>query len=193
MSKSYIIAFDQGTTSTRAILFDEQGSIVKVSQKELTQHYPQSGWVEHEPLEIYADQKAAFEQVVAEAGVALDAIKAIGITNQRETTVVWDKTTGEPVYNAIVWLDKRTEPICQGLRERDLERYISKNTGLVIDSYFSATKIKWILDNPLRLRRNRGTVVCGSATAPPIGAGGARLYRRSAARSEEHTSELQSR
>ena len=147
MSKSYIIAFDQGTTSTRAILFNEEGEIVKVSQKELTQHYPQSGWVEHDPLEIYEDQKAAFEQVVLEAGVPLDAIKAIGITNQRETAVVWDKNTGEPIYNAIVWLDKRTEPICEGLRERDLERYISKNTGLVIDSYFSATKIKWILDN----------------------------------------------
>lgn len=147
MSKSYIIAFDQGTTSTRAILFDEQGVIVQVSQKELTQHYPQSGWVEHDPTEIYNDQKAAFEQVITEAGVEPNAIKAIGITNQRETTVVWDKHTGEPVYNAIVWLDKRTEPICEGLRERDLERYISKNTGLVIDSYFSATKIKWILDN----------------------------------------------
>ena len=147
METSYIIAFDQGTTSTRAILFDEHGKVVAISQKELKQYYPQSGWVEHDPEMIFNDQKEVFEAVVQKAKVPLDAIKGIGITNQRETTIVWDKKTGKPVYNAICWLDKRTEAICEGLRERGLSRYILKNTGLVIDSYFSATKIKWILDN----------------------------------------------
>ncbi|MFD2827929.1 glycerol kinase GlpK [Leeuwenhoekiella polynyae] len=147
MNTSYIIAFDQGTTSTRAILFDEKGGIVATSQKELTQHYPQSGWVEHDPMQLFKDQQETFEDVIAKANVPLEAIKAIGITNQRETTIVWDKHTGEPVYNAICWLDKRTEDSCEGLRERGLSRYIAKNTGLVIDSYFSATKIKWILDH----------------------------------------------
>jgi len=147
METSHIIAFDQGTTSTRAILFDEHGKVVAISQKELKQYYPKSGWVEHDPEMIFQDQKEVFEAVVAKANVPLDAIKGIGITNQRETTVVWDKKTGKPVYNAICWLDKRTEAICEGLREHGLSRYILKNTGLVIDSYFSATKIKWILDN----------------------------------------------
>ena len=147
MKTSHIIAFDQGTTSTRAILFDEHGKVVAISQKELKQYYPKSGWVEHDPEMIFQDQKEVFEAVITKANVPLEAIKGIGITNQRETTVVWDKKTGEPVYNAICWLDKRTEGICEGLRERGLSRYILKNTGLVIDSYFSATKIKWILDN----------------------------------------------
>ncbi|MDP5044862.1 MAG: glycerol kinase GlpK [Leeuwenhoekiella sp.] len=164
MSDSYIIAFDQGTTSTRAILFDREGIVVAISQKELKQYYPQSGWVEHDPLDLYNDQKAAFEEVLSKANVPLDAIKAIGITNQRETTVVWDKHTGEPVYNAIVWLDKRTESICEMLREQDLARYILKNTGLVIDSYFSATKIKWILDNVegARARADAGDLLFGT-------------------------------
>ena len=126
MSDSYILAFDQGTTSTRAILFDREGIVVAISQKELKQYYPQSGWVEHDPLDLYNDQKAAFEEVLSKTNVPLDAIKAIGITNQRETTVVWDKHTGEPIYNAIVWLDKRTESICEMLREQDLARYIKK-------------------------------------------------------------------
>lgn len=164
MTESYIIAFDQGTTSTRAILFNSKGEAVATSQKELKQYYPQSGWVEHDPQDLYNDQFEAFEKVVAEANIPLELIKAVGITNQRETTLVWDKNTGEPVYNAIVWLDKRTESICEMLREQDLARYILKNTGLVIDSYFSATKIKWILDNVegVRERAEAGELLFGT-------------------------------
>jgi glycerol kinase len=147
MNKKYVIAFDQGTTSTRAIIFDVNGQIKAISQKQLTQHYPQSGWVEHDANEIYKDQQDAFEQVLKEAGISPQEIAAIGITNQRETTVVWDKDTGEPVYNAIVWLDKRTTSICEDLKAQGLEEYVRENTGLVIDSYFSGTKLKWILDN----------------------------------------------
>lgn len=147
MKKKYVIAFDQGTTSTRAIIFDVDGQIKAISQKELTQHYPQSGWVEHDANEIFKDQRNAFEQVLKETGISPQEIAAIGITNQRETTVVWDKDTGEPVHNAIVWLDKRTTPICDDLKEKGLEQYVRENTGLVIDSYFSGTKLKWILDN----------------------------------------------
>jgi len=147
MSKKYVISFDQGTTSTRAILFDTNGKIVAISQKELNQHYPNSGWVEHDPVEIYKDQKKAFHEVVKRSNVDPKHIAAIGITNQRETTVVWDKETGKPIYNAIVWLDKRTTDICDALKEQDHSGYINKSTGLVIDSYFSGTKLKWILDN----------------------------------------------
>ncbi|MEE9348540.1 MAG: glycerol kinase GlpK [Flavobacteriaceae bacterium] len=147
MSKSYIIAFDQGTTSTRAILFNKKGEIVAVSQKELTQYYPNKGWVEHDALAIFEDQKKAFNDVISSSKIEPNAIAAIGITNQRETTVVWDKETGKPIYNAIVWLDKRTKSICDKLKENGLEDYIKKTTGLVVDSYFSATKIAWILDN----------------------------------------------
>ena len=164
MEKKYVIAFDQGTTSTRAILFDKLGEIVAISQKELTQHYPQSGWVEHDPIEIFNDQKWTFENVLEKANIPLEEIAGIGITNQRETTVVWDKNTGEPVYNAIVWLDKRTESICEELREQGLARYIAQHTGLIIDSYFSATKIKWILDNVegIRERAENGDLLFGT-------------------------------
>jgi len=147
MKKKYIIAFDQGTTSTRTIIFDSQGHIKAVSQKELTQHYPNSGWVEHDPNKIYNDQKDTLETVLKDTEIAVKDIAAIGITNQRETTVVWDKETGEPIYNAIVWLDNRTKDICMKLKNDGLETYIHKNTGLVIDAYFSGTKLKWILDN----------------------------------------------
>ena len=147
MSKKYVIAFDQGTTSTRAIVFNTKGVIVAISQKELTQHYPQTGWVEHDANEIYEDQKLAFESVIKDAGIKPKEVAAIGITNQRETTVVWDKETGEPIHKAIVWLDKRTTSICDALKEKGLEDYVRENTGLVIDSYFSGTKLKWILDN----------------------------------------------
>lgn len=147
MDKKYVIAFDQGTTSTRTIIFDEKGTIHAISQKELTQHYPQSGWVEHDANHIYKDQKETFETVLKDSGIHPEAIAAIGITNQRETTVVWDKLSGEPIYNAIVWLDNRTKSICEDLKQRDLEAYVKENTGLVIDAYFSATKLKWILDN----------------------------------------------
>lgn len=147
MNKKYIIAFDQGTTSTRAIIFDDQGTIRNIAQKELSQHYPKHGWVEHDPLEIYNAQQETFREVFKTSDIAISDIAAIGITNQRETTVVWDKNTGEPIYNAIVWLDKRTKGICEQLKSQDLEEYVLKNTGLIIDSYFSGTKIKWILDH----------------------------------------------
>lgn len=147
MQKKYIVAFDQGTTSTRTIIFNTEGEIVSIAQKELTQHYPKSGWVEHNPVEIYKDQLGTFEEAVEKSGIHPSEIIAVGITNQRETTVVWDKETGEPVYNAIVWLDKRTKGICEELRKNGLAEYIQENTGLVIDSYFSGTKLKWILDN----------------------------------------------
>lgn len=147
MSKKYVIAFDQGTTSTRTIVFDLKGNIVSISQKELKQYYPKSGWVEHDPLEIYNDQFETFNQAISDSGAKPQDIAAIGITNQRETTVVWDRNTGEPIHKAIVWLDKRTTDICKDLEEKGLSKYIKKNTGLVIDSYFSGTKLKWILDN----------------------------------------------
>ncbi|MFT5849057.1 MAG: glycerol kinase [Psychroserpens sp.] len=147
MKKKYIIAFDQGTTSTRTIIFDLQGTIQGISQKELTQHYPKSGWVEHDPSQIYKDQKHTFETVLKDTAIHPNDIATIGITNQRETTVVWDKETGEPIYNAIVWLDNRTKNICKKLKDDGLEPYVREHTGLVIDAYFSGTKLKWILDN----------------------------------------------
>jgi glycerol kinase len=147
MKPKYLVAFDQGTTSTRTIIFDEKGQIKAIAQKELTQYYPKSGWVEHNPNEIFNDQKETFGEAVKKSGIKPEEIAAIGITNQRETTVVWDKETGEPIYNAIVWLDKRTKDICDDLKNRGLSNYVKEHTGLVIDSYFSATKLKWILEN----------------------------------------------
>tara|TARA_R100001369_G_C3319641_1_gene168721 strand:+ start:1040 stop:2530 length:1491 start_codon:yes stop_codon:yes gene_type:complete len=147
MNKKYVIAFDQGTTSTRTIIFDLQGNIHGISQKELTQYYPESGWVEHDPNQIYKDQRDTFETVLKDTKIDTSAIAGIGITNQRETTVVWDKETGKPIYNAIVWLDNRTKDICQTLKNDGLETYVREHTGLVIDAYFSGTKLKWILDN----------------------------------------------
>ncbi|WP_299434677.1 glycerol kinase GlpK [uncultured Aquimarina sp.] len=164
MSKKYIIAFDQGTTSTRAIIFDNRGIICGISQKELTQHYPKSGWVEHDPLEIFKHQQEVFEEVLSTSKISIDEIAGIGITNQRETTVVWDKNTGEPIHNAIVWLDKRTSKICENLKAAGLEDYVTKNTGLVIDSYFSGTKLKWILDNVAgaREKAEKGALLFGT-------------------------------
>ena len=147
MNKKYIIAFDQGTTSTRTIIFDSKGGIKGIAQKELTQHYPNSGWVEHDPIKIFEDQKSTFETVLKDTGIQPKDIAAIGITNQRETTVVWDKDTGVPIYNAIVWLDNRTKDICEQLKDDGLEPYVRAQTGLVIDAYFSGTKLKWILDH----------------------------------------------
>ncbi len=164
MNKKYIIAFDQGTTSTRAIIFDIEGQICGISQKELTQHYPKPGWVEHDPQEIFRHQQDVFEEVVTTSKIPVAQIAAIGITNQRETTVVWDKNTGEPIHNAIVWLDKRTSSICEQLKAADLEDYVAKHTGLVIDSYFSGTKLKWILDNVkgAREKANEGALLFGT-------------------------------
>ena len=147
MEKKYILALDQGTTSSRAIIFNHNGEIVKTAQSEFTQYYPKSGWVEHDPMEIWGSQSGVAREVLETAGIRPEEISAIGITNQRETTVVWDKTTGKPVYNAIVWQCRRTADICNDLKAKGLEDYVKKNTGLLIDAYFSGTKIKWILDN----------------------------------------------
>ncbi len=146
MSK-YILALDQGTTSSRTIVFDANGHIVAMAQKEFTQHFPQPGWVEHDADEIWRTQLQTAHEALINANLTAKDIAAIGITNQRETTVVWEKATGKPVYNAIVWQDKRTSAICAELKGRGLENYVRENTGLVIDSYFSGTKINWILDN----------------------------------------------
>ena len=147
MKKSYILALDQGTTSSRAILYDREGKVVKITQKEFTQIYPKAGWVEHDPMEIWGSQSGVVSEILATTGIASEEIAAIGITNQRETTVVWEKQTGKPVYNAIVWQCRRTSAICDELKARGLENYIRENTGLVLDAYFSGTKVKWILDN----------------------------------------------
>lgn len=145
--KEYIIALDQGTTSSRAILFDKDQNILGVSQKEITQIYPKEGWVEHNPMEIWASSYGVLQEVIAKTNVNQEDIAAIGITNQRETTIVWDKNTGEPIYNAIVWQCRRTANIVDKLKEEGFDEYIKENTGLVPDAYFSGTKIKWILDN----------------------------------------------
>jgi glycerol kinase len=143
----YIIALDQGTTSSRAVLFNETGQIIDITQREFTQIFPQSGWVEHDPDEIWRSQYEVLSSLISKNKVQASDIAGIGITNQRETTVVWNKLTGEPVMNAIVWQDKRTADICEEMNEADLESYVREHTGLVIDSYFSATKIAWILRN----------------------------------------------
>ena len=145
--KQYVIALDQGTTSSRAILFDREQNIIAMGQKEFPQHYPKAGYVEHDPMEIYSSQYGVMVEVLAKSNVQPEEIAAIGITNQRETTIVWDKETGRPIYNAIVWQCRRTAPLCEELKRRGLEDYIRERTGLLIDAYFSGTKIKWILDN----------------------------------------------
>jgi glycerol kinase len=143
----YILALDQGTTSSRAILFDKDGSIFATSQKEFTQYFPKPGWVEHDPMEIWSSQLEVAQAVMKENGVQAKDIAGIGITNQRETTVVWDRRTGKPIHNAIVWQDRRTASICDKLKADGLEKEIRNRTGLVVDAYFSGTKVKWILDN----------------------------------------------
>ena len=147
MSKQYILALDQGTSSSRAIVFDHEGNIRSVAQQEFTQYFPQPGWVEHNPMEIWSSEAAVMAQAISEIGIGGLDIAAIGITNQRETTIVWDARTGVPVYNAIVWQDRRTSAFCDSLKERGLVDKIREKTGLIIDAYFSGTKIKWILDN----------------------------------------------
>jgi len=145
--KKYILALDQGTTSSRAIVFDKDGMIVGTSQKEFTQFYPKAGWVEHDAMEIWGTQSGVAREVLEKTGVRPEEVAAIGITNQRETTVVWDKNTGKPIYNAIVWQCRRTAAICDELKAKGLEASIKEKTGLVVDAYFSGTKVKWILDN----------------------------------------------
>ena len=160
----YILALDQGTTSSRAILFDKQQNIIGISQKEFTQHYPKEGWVEHDPMEIYSSQYAVMMEVIAQSGVDVKDIKGIGITNQRETTILWDAKTGRPVYNAIVWQCRRTADRIDQLKQQGLEEYIRKTTGLVPDAYFSATKIAWILDHVPqgRERAKKGEILFGT-------------------------------
>lgn len=147
MNKSYILAFDQGTTSSRAILFDKKFKIISIEQNETTQIFPQPGWVEQDAIEIRETQFYVARKLLAKSGIISDEIAGIGITNQRETTILWDKNTGKPVYNAIIWQDKRTADFCKDIKNSEIGKYISDVTGLVVDSYFSATKIHWILNN----------------------------------------------
>ena len=145
--KKYILALDQGTTSSRAILFDHDGSIVNVAQKEFTQFFPKPGWVEHDAGEIWSTQLQVAQEVIAKQGIKSSEIEAIGITNQRETTIAWQRSTGQPICRAIVWQDRRTAEYCDSLKKRGLEDYVKNNTGLVIGAYFSGTKIRWILEH----------------------------------------------
>jgi glycerol kinase len=160
----YILALDQGTTSSRAIVFNQAGEIVAIAQKEFTQIFPQPGWVEHDPVEIWSTQLGVAAEAISKAGLATADIAAIGITNQRETTVVWERATGKPIYNAIVWQDRRTAAFCDELKAREVENVIRNNTGLVIDAYFSGTKIRWILDNVAgaREKANSGQLCFGT-------------------------------
>ncbi len=164
MEKKYILALDQGTTSSRAIIFDKSGNILKVAQKEFTQIYPKAGWVEHDAMEIWGTQSGVAREVLETAGVNPHEIAAIGITNQRETTVVWDKNTGKPIYNAIVWQCRRTAAICDDLKAKGYEKHIRDHTGLVVDAYFSGTKVKWILDNVegAREKAEKGELLFGN-------------------------------
>lgn len=160
----YILSIDQGTTSSRSILFNKQGEIVAVAQQEFSQVFPQPGWVEHNATEIWETQLQTAKDVLKKANVAVTDIAAIGITNQRETTVVWDKHTGVPIYNAIVWQDRRTASICEAIKKENQEKLIQEKTGLIVDSYFSGTKIKWILDNVAgaREKANAGELCFGT-------------------------------
>ncbi|SDT34236.1 glycerol kinase [Mucilaginibacter mallensis] len=162
--EEYILALDQGTTSSRAIIFDHDGKIRSVAQKEFKQIFPQSGWVEHDPNEIWSTQAGVAAEATVKMGINGTNIKAIGITNQRETTIVWDRNTGEPVYNAIVWQDRRTAAFCDQLKKDGKEAMVRAKTGLVIDSYFSGTKIRWILDNVegARDKANAGELAFGT-------------------------------
>lgn len=165
MSKPrYILALDQGTTSSRAIVFGRSGEIVAVAQKEFTQIYPQPGWVEHDPLEIWASQNATAVEALSKANLTTENIAAVGVTNQRETTLVWDRETGQPVYNAIVWQDRRTADFCSKLKREGAEPAVSERTGLRLDPYFSGTKVRWILDNVsgARARAEAGKLAFGT-------------------------------
>ena len=162
--KKYVLSLDAGTTSSRAILFDQKGSQIAVAQQEFTQIFPQKGWVEHNPMEILDTQINAVKNVFEKAGITSDEVDSIGITNQRETTIIWDKVTGAPVFNAIVWQDRRTVKICEEIVENGQSEIFKQKTGLVVDAYFSATKIKWILDQDplLRIRAQNGELAFGT-------------------------------
>ncbi len=164
MSKKYIIALDQGTTSCRAILYDKNAKPLSSKQEEFTQYYPKPGWVEHDPEELFKCQLKVLETLIIDSEIKADEIAAIGITNQRETVVVWDKNTGKPIYNAIVWQCRRTSQTCEQLKKDGYEKLIKDKTGLLIDAYFSGTKIKWILDNVpgARTRAQNGELLCGT-------------------------------
>ena len=163
-NKKYVVALDQGTTSSRAIIFDHDANVVSVAQREFAQIYPQPGWVEHDPMEIWATQSSTLVEALAQANISVAEVAAIGITNQRETTLVWDKATGRPIHNAIVWQCRRSAAICEQLKRDGLEQHIRDTTGLVIDPYFSGTKLKWILDNVdgARERAQRGELLFGT-------------------------------
>src|SRR5919206_1271580 len=160
----YVLALDQGTTSSRAIVFDEEGRAVASAQREFAQHYPQPGWVEHDPREIFTTQRDTAREAVRKAGVAPKQLMAVGITNQRETTLLWDRQSGEPLHKAIVWQDRRTAPLCEELRAVGAESLVRERTGLVIDPYFSGTKLAWLLDNipDARERAERGELAFGT-------------------------------
>lgn len=162
--KKYVLALDQGTTSCRAILFDKESKIVGVTQKEFAQIYPKAGWVEHDAEEIWSTQYGVIAELIAKTGIKVDEIASIGITNQRETTVVWDKQTGKPVCNAIVWQCRRTTAICDDLKAKGYEAMVRDKTGLVVDAYFSGTKVKWILDNVegARAKADKGELLFGT-------------------------------
>ena len=162
--EKYILSFDAGTTSSRAIIFNKKGQIINVAQKEFQQIYPKAGWVEHDPMEIWASQSGVAREVLEKSAIRPDQIVGIGITNQRETTIVWDKNTGKPIYNAIVWQCRRTASYCERLKEKDWIDKIRDKTGLVVDAYFSATKIAWILDNVegAREKAERGDLLFGT-------------------------------
>lgn len=169
--KQYVIALDQGTTSSRAILFDREQNIIAMGQKEFPQHYPKAGYVEHDPMEIYSSQYGVMVEVLAKSNVQPEEIAAIGITNQRETTIVWDKETGRPIYNAIVWQCRRTAPLCEELKRQGLEDYIREHTGLLIDAYFPAPRSSgsWTMCRmPARWPRK---AVCSSARWIPGSSG----------------------
>lgn len=160
----YILALDQGTTSSRAIVFDKKGSIISVAQKEFTQYFPQPGWVEHDANEIWSTQLGVAAEAITKAGLSAENIAAIGITNQRETTVVWERSSGKPIYNAIVWQDRRTASFCDELKSQGLDKMIQQKTGLIVDAYFSGTKLKWILDHVpgAREKANNGELAFGT-------------------------------
>lgn len=160
----FVLAIDQGTTSTRAILFDDKMKVAGIGQQEFAQHYPASGWVEHDPEDIWTSVLATVKEALKAAGRAASDVAAIGITNQRETVVIWDKATGKPIHNAIVWQDRRTAPLCQKLKKQGLEKTFSKKTGLLLDPYFSGTKIAWMLDKVkgARKRAEKGELLAGT-------------------------------
>jgi len=160
----YLVAIDQGTTSSRSVVFDKQGNIIQMAQKEFSQIFPKQGWVEHDPMEIYSSQLGVLAEAKARAGISAGDVAAIGITNQRETTVVWDKTTGRPVYNAIVWQCRRTADYCDSLKAKGFDKIILEKTGLIVDAYFSATKVRWILENVpgAREKAEKGDLLFGT-------------------------------